>query len=135
MSMTKTTNGLMKVFVADDSAALRRRLTEMFSLIEGIEVVGEAQDAPEALASIRALQPDVVVLDIQMPGGNGIDVLREVKRDYPQTIVVILTNHADPQYRRRCMELKADYFLSKSKDSKLLIEIGEELGAARGKTR
>ena len=101
MSMTKTTNGLMKVFVADDSAALRRRLTEMFSLIEGIEVVGEAQDAPETLASIRALQPDVVVLDIQMPGGNGIDVLREVKRDYPKTIVIMLTNHPEPQYRQR----------------------------------
>ena len=125
----------MRLLIVDDSAALRARLAAIFSLIEGIEVVGQAQNAPEALASIRALRPEIVILDIQMPGGSGIDVLREVKRDYPQTIVIMLTNHAEPQYRKRCMDLKADYFLSKSTDSKLLIEIGEELAAAKGTTR
>ena len=125
----------MRLLIVDDSAALRARLAAIFSLIEGIEVVGQAQNAPEALASIRALRPEIVILDIQMPGGSGIDVLREVKRDYPQTIVIMLTNHAESQYRKRCMDLKADYFLSKSTDSKLLIEIGEELAAAKGTTR
>ena len=124
----------MKMVIVDDSAALRARLVEMLARIEGIEVVGQAQDAAQALASIHALRPEVVVLDVQMPGGSGIDVLREVKRDYPETIVIMLTNHADSQYRTKCMALRADYFLSKSIDSALLVEICEQL-AARGTTR
>ena len=125
----------LRLLIADDSSVLRASLVEIFSRVEGIEVVGEAQDVPEALASIRALQPDVVVLDIQMPGGCGIDVLREVKRDYPKTIVIMLTNHLEPQYRQGCAQLGANYFLSKSTDSKLLIEIAEHLAAAKGTTR
>ena len=124
----------MRLLIADDSSALRERLAEMFSLVEGTEVVGEVQDAPAAIAAIDALRPDVVILDIQMPGGSGIDVLREIKREHPQTTVVMLTNHPESQYRQRCAELKADYFLSKSTDSKLLIEIVEQLAAARGTT-
>ena len=121
----------MRLLIVDDSAPLRARLAAIFSLIEGIKVIGQAQDAPEALASIRALRPDVVILDIQMPGGSGIDVLREVKRRYPSTIAIMLTNHPYPQYQQRCAELGADYFLSKSTDSKLLIEIGEQLAGAK----
>ena len=122
----------MRLLIADDSTAFRDRLAELFSVVEGIEVVGQAQDVPEAMASVRALRPEIVILDIQMPGGSGIDVLREVKRDYPETIVIMLTNHPGPQYRKKCAELKADYFLSKSTDSKLLIEIAEHLADARG---
>ena len=121
----------MKLLIADDSEALKQRLIELFSRIEGIKVIGQAQNVPEALVAARTLRPEVIVLDIQMPGGSGIDVLREVKRDYPETIVIMLTNHAEGQYRKRCMELKADYFLSKSADSKLLVKIGEELAAAK----
>lgn len=126
-----TTNSTT-VFVVDDSAALRQRVVEMLSAITGLEVIGQAQNAREALSSINSLRPEVVILDIQMPGGSGIDVLREVKRQYPNTAVIILTNHTEPQYQERCIELKADYFLSKSTDSKLLVEIGEQLASAKG---
>lgn len=121
----------LEVLVADDSAPLRIRLMEMLSQIQGIRVVGEARDVPEAMASIRALHPDVVILDVRMPGGSGIDVLRNVKRDFPETVIVILTNHAEPQYRQKCAELKADFFLSKSTDWQVLTEIGERLVRAR----
>ena len=131
MSMTMIAKNPLEVLVADDSAPLRIRLMEMLSAIEGLKVVGEARDVPEAIASIRALHPEVVILDIQMPGGNGIDVLREIKRDSPETVIVMLTNHAEPQYRQKCAELKADYFLSKSTDWRDLIEIGEQLVRAR----
>lgn len=123
---------MTKVLVVDDSAELRRRLVEMLSPIPGIAVVGEATSAVEAISSIHVQRPDVVILDIQMPGGSGLDVLREVKSDYPDTVVVMLTNHAEPQYQKRCSELKADYFLSKATDSKLLVEIGGQLARAKG---
>jgi two-component system response regulator DevR len=120
------------VLVVDDSASLRERLVAMLSAVDGLEVVGEAQNAREALSAIHNLRPEVVILDIQMPDGTGIGVLREVKRDYPGTVVIILTNHAEAQYQKRCLELKADYFLSKSTDWKLLIEIAEQLAGTRG---
>ena len=121
----------LEVLVVDDSAALRQKLIELMSAIEGIKIVGEAQDSNQAIDSIRELRPEVVILDIQMPGGSGIDVLREVKRDFPETVVVMLTGHADPQYRQKCAELKADYFLSKFSDWETLIEIAEQLVNAR----
>jgi CheY-like chemotaxis protein len=119
------------VFVVDDSASLRQRLVEMLSAVDGLEVVGEAQNACEAVSAIHSLRPEVVILDIQMPDGTGLGVLREVKRDYPGTVVIMLTDHAEAQYQKRCLELKADYFLSKSADWKLLIEIGEQLAGTR----
>jgi DNA-binding NarL/FixJ family response regulator len=119
----------LRLLIADDSAALRERLTMMFSSIPGIEVVGQAADVPTAAAAISRLRPDIVVLDIQMPGGSGIDVLREVKHSWPDTVAMMLTNHPYPQYQQRCAELGADYFLCKSVDSRVLIEIGRRLAA------
>jgi DNA-binding NarL/FixJ family response regulator len=127
--MTPLTKRTLGVFVVDDSAALRVRLIEMLSQVEGVMVVGQAQDVSEAIAGIGALQPDVVILDIQMPGGSGIDVLRSLKQNHPAMIAIMLTNHPYPQYQRRCAELGADFFLSKSTDSKVLIEISERLVA------
>ena len=83
----------MRVLVVDDSEVVRSRLAEMLSVVEGVEVVGEAVDAVEALELQARMQPDTLILDIRMPGGNGIDVLQEVKRSYPGTSVIILTNY------------------------------------------
>ena len=66
----------MKVFVADDSAVLRERVIEMLSDLPGIEIIGHAQDVSETLTAIKKLNPDVVILDIRMPGGSGMDVLQ-----------------------------------------------------------
>ena len=122
----------MKILIADDSAPLRERLVEMFSHVRGIEVVGQAQDVREALDSVRTLQPDVLILDLQMPGGSGIDVLREVKQNHPSLVAIVLTNHPYPQYQQRCAELGADYFLCKSLGLEPLIEICKRLTGVKG---
>lgn len=106
----------MRVLIADDSAVVRSRLTEMLSVIEGLEVVGEAVDALEALELQARMQPDVVILDIRMPGGNGIDVFQELKKAYPGTSVIILTNYPYDQIRSACNRLGADYFFDKSSE-------------------
>jgi DNA-binding NarL/FixJ family response regulator len=126
------TKNSLTAFVVDDSATLCERVVEMLAAIDGLEVIGQAQSAAEAVRAIDVLRPDVVILDIQMPGGSGFDVLREVKSDYPDTVVIMFTNHDEPQYKKRCSELKADYFLSKATGSKLLVEIGERLVKAKG---
>lgn len=103
----------MKVFVADNSAILRKQIINLLSDLHGIEIVGQAQVTPEALRAIRELKPDVVTLDIQMSGG-GIDVLKKIKRDDSAPIVIILTNSTSPPYRRSFIEAGADFFLDKS---------------------
>lgn len=104
----------MKVFVADDSTRLREQIISLLSELNGIEVIGQAQDAMEAFHAICELKPDVVTLDIQMIGGSGIDVLKRIRREDHTPVIIMLTNFSSAPYRRRCMEAGADFFLDKS---------------------
>jgi len=117
----------MKVFIADDSTVLRDRLIEMLSELPGLEIIGHAQAVPEACASIKNLNPDVVILDIRMPGGSGIDVLQDIKKDKQSPLVIILTNYPYPQYRKKCLELGADYFFDKSTEFEKVTELFKRL--------
>jgi len=129
--MNNDKSGDLTVLIADDSAALRERLVEIFSEVRGLNIVGLAEDVATATAAIAELKPEVVILDIQMSGGTGIDVLCDLKRSYPSTVAIMLTNHLYPQYRQKCLELGADYFLSKSIDMQLLIDIVRHLATAK----
>jgi DNA-binding NarL/FixJ family response regulator len=111
--MVKQLNKL-KVFISDDSATIRKRLVAMALDLPGMDVVGQAENAPGSLAAIRRTQPDVVILDIRMPGGNGLGVLREVKKMNPAPKVIIFTNYTHAQYRDKCEKAGADFFLDKS---------------------
>ncbi|MGH9442344.1 MAG: response regulator [Thermoanaerobaculia bacterium] len=113
----------MRVFVADDSKPVRERLLSVLGDIPGVEVVGEAEDALAARVLITALQPDVVILDINMPGGSGIEVLREIKGQSPAPTVIMLTNHSQPQYKKRGLEAGADFFLDKSTEFEQIRDI------------
>ena len=117
----------MKVFIADDSDVVRERLVVMLSGIEGIEIIGEAKDGPEAEEFIQELKPDAVILDIRMPFRSGLDVLRHIKDSDPAPKVIILTNYPYPHYRRRCMEEGADFFFDKSGEFDKVIEVLKQL--------
>lgn len=103
-----------KAFIADDSTLVRERLETMLDELAGIKIVGQADNVAEAINAIRSLQPDVVILDIRMPGGSGIDVLRKIKQDGVGPIVIILTNYPFSGYRQKCMDAGANFFLDKS---------------------
>jgi CheY-like chemotaxis protein len=90
-------------------------------------VVGQAQDAPGTLDALRQVRPDVVILDIRMPGGNGIEVLREVKKMTPAPQVIMLTNFAYAQYRKKCEEAGADFFFDKSTEFEKLPQALEQV--------
>jgi DNA-binding NarL/FixJ family response regulator len=86
----------------------------MLSELAGIEIVGQAQDAPEAVRAIRELKPDIVTLDIQLIGGSGIEVLEKIKQEEHAPVVIMLTNLSSLPYRKRCSVAGADFFLDKS---------------------
>jgi DNA-binding NarL/FixJ family response regulator len=117
----------MKVFIADDSPIFRERLHSMLSEVAGITVIGEAGNVPEAIQSIHALQPDAVILDIRMPGGSGLDVLKHIKEFSSIPVVIMLTNYSDPLYRKTCMALGAEYFFDKSSEFKEARKVCEQL--------
>ena len=127
-----TRSNRLKVLIVDDSISLRKRLSEMLSRVAGLDIIGEAGSVAQAHDAIRELRPDVVILDLQMGDGNGIEVLRETKRLYPSIRQVIFTNHPELQYRQRCLDLGADYFFCKSTDARSLIAVSETMVAATG---
>jgi DNA-binding NarL/FixJ family response regulator len=112
----------MRLFIADDSEILRVRLIDMLSEIEGIEIIGQAQESLDAIKSIQELNPHVVILDIRMPRINGIKVLEAIKKDDESPTVIIFTNYPYPQYRKRCMDLGADFFFDKSTEFEKLFD-------------
>ena len=102
----------MRVFLVDDSLLIRQRLARMLLSVKGVQVVGEALQAREATSSILQIKPDLVVLDVQLLSGTGMEVLRSIKKVQPAPIVIIVTNF--PEYRKKYLEAGADFFFDKS---------------------
>jgi DNA-binding NarL/FixJ family response regulator len=117
------------VLVVDDSVVVRDRLVALLSELAGVDVVGTASDGPEGTAAARRLAPDAVVLDIRMPGGDGVAVVQDIKARAPATVVVVLTNYNGECHRARCLAAGADHFLDKSVDLDRLVEIFEGLAS------
>lgn len=104
----------MKIFLVDDSRLVVQRIKDLVNDVPGIEFAGSADDVSEATRLILELRPSAVVLDLQLPHGTGIDVLQAVKAVCPQTVFIVCTNYPLSQYRRKCVEAGAEYFLDKS---------------------
>ena len=117
----------MKLLIVDDSALLRKRLTYMITEFIGIKNIEQAEDVPTAIEAIRKEKPDVVVLDIQMPGGSGIDVLKKVQEKDQKPIFIVFTNYPYPRFRKSCLAAGADFFLDKSFDHNELFVVLKKL--------
>jgi DNA-binding NarL/FixJ family response regulator len=130
--MPSLSNDTIKVFIVDDSLIVREHLVTMFDELAGIEIVGQAENVAEAISGIRILQPDVVILDIRMPDGNGIDVLRHVKQDEVGPMVIVLTNYPYPAYRQKSLQAGADFFLDKSTEFDQIPELFERFKRGAG---
>lgn len=91
-------NPKLRLLLADDHVVVRSGLRMLLQAREEIEIVGEAENGREAVEKVRALQPDVVLMDVQMPDMNGIEATRRIKEASPQTAVLALTMHEDDHY-------------------------------------
>ncbi|HEY4062956.1 MAG TPA: response regulator [Puia sp.] len=104
------------ILLVDDSNLIRSRLQSLLKTLENPGPVREAADYHTALRLIADTPPDIILLDINLPGKNGIDLLRHIKIHYPQIIVIMLTNQNSDHYKAVCQKWGADYFMDKSKD-------------------
>lgn len=113
----------MRVMVVDDASSVRQRLMAGFRQAPGVDAVAEAGTGEDALSTFDEFRPDLVTLDLMLPGMTGLDVLDEIKRRRPGTEVVIFTNYPYPAFRRRCIELGANHFFSKSTDVTAILDL------------
>lgn len=104
---------MLKVLIADDHAIVRKGLKEILRAASETTTVGEASDGPQALAQVNSESWDVVVLDITMPGQNGLEVLKVLKRDHPKLPVVMLSMHSGYHYVRGSLKAGASGYLNK----------------------
>jgi DNA-binding NarL/FixJ family response regulator len=106
----------MRAFVAEDSPEIRKRLVAMLRAVPGISVVGEAESVQTAIAGVLSTVSDVLLLDLQLADGSGLDVLSGLKAQRPQLRVIVLTNFATAQHRQASLAAGADVFLDKSQE-------------------
>ena len=116
------------VFIVDDSVSIRMRLAQLVGSMRDVEIVGEAGSASEAVAGILKARPDSVLLDLNLMGSTGLDVMRKVRPHAPDVVFVVLTNHFEPQYRDASLEAGARYFLDKSRELHKVPAVIAEIG-------
>lgn len=112
----------MNLFIVENSNYLRERLTRLVVRRPGIQVIGHAAATRDAVEGIQRLKPDVVLLDIRLDQGNGLDVLKQLKALGQSPVFIVLTNYAYPQYRERFLSSGADYFYDKSAELDLMLQ-------------
>lgn len=116
----ETHTAVLRVFLADDSAAIRERVGDLLGA--DAVVVGEGDTPHGCIEGILRAPPDVVVLDVQLEGGTGLEVLKAVRRAAPAVVFVVFSNNSAPVYRKRYLAEGASRFLDKSSDSGALAE-------------
>jgi DNA-binding NarL/FixJ family response regulator len=108
----------VRVFVVEDSVALRERIVGDIASLDRLDVVGWAESENHAVEAIEELSPDVVVTDLGLKEGSGVNLVRQVRAKRPALPprIVVLTNYATPEYRARCLQYGADEFFDKTSE-------------------
>jgi DNA-binding NarL/FixJ family response regulator len=122
---------MQKVYVVEDAPLVRERLIEMLDATPGTQVIGAAEGADEAIRDILEQHPDVVLLDLRLAQGNGLDVLRAVHPAAPEITFYMLTSFATEPYRQLAVRLGAQDLFDKARD----FERVRDIIAARSATK
>ena len=117
----------MHIMVVEDNELLRNILTDMLSSSFDEISVSEASEGGTVLKKIEQTPPDVIVMDIQLPGMNGIELTRRIKKEYPDIEIIIYTDYDQPEYRKAGSEAGAEYFLSKADPASDLVMLIETM--------
>ena len=120
---------MTRVLIADDHALVRDGLRHILRSASGLEVAGEASDGATTIAMIRATAADVLVLDLSMPGRNGVELLKQIKDEKPALRILVLTMHAEQQYAVRAFKAGASGYLTKESASAELVTAVSKVAA------
>lgn len=120
---------MIRILLADDENLIRDALATLLSLEDDLDVVVQAASGTEALAAARKHDPDVAVLDLQMPGLDGIEVARALADEVPGCRVVMVTSHGRPGYLKRALEAGVGAFLPKTVSSRVLADVVRQVQA------
>jgi CheY-like chemotaxis protein len=121
-----TETNMKRVLIVEDNAFFLQFLREtLHSRFPSLEI-SEAMDGEEAMQKIKALQPEAIFMDLRLPGESGLELTKKIKAQYPNIIVVIVTNYDLPEYRKAAYESKADHFISKDSFLKIINSILQE---------
>lgn len=101
------------ILIVDDNPRLRALIRRLATQKPALQVVGEAEDGAEAIRLVHLLRPDIVLMDLVMPRVNGLEALRRIKAERPETKVIIMTVHTEDAYRRAAEASGTDAFLLK----------------------
>ena len=112
---------MIRLLLADDHPVVRAGLRQILAEASDIAVVGEAADGPSVIAQVPATRPDVVLLDVTMPGAAFLTLLGNLRRNYPRVAVLVLSVHPEDQYALRAFRAGASGYLSKERSPDLLI--------------
>ena len=119
----------IRVLIADDHALLRMGLAALFDAQPDIETAGEATDGADAVNKVKELRPDVVVMDLMMPGTDGITATEELSRSMPQTKVLCLTTSTSADEHRRALAAGAAGIVTKGDDNAILLSATRAVAA------
>jgi len=122
MSLNSENTSPINVIIADDHVLYRAGVKTALSSKKDIKIIAEADNGSHLLVLLRAIQPDVILLDIQMPIMDGITALPEIKKLYPHIKVIMLTMMDDHSMITKLMELGANSYLTKTSDSEIIYE-------------
>lgn len=106
----------MRAYIVEDSEIVRVRLALLLARIEGLELVGQAGSVRVATENILRLQPEVALVDIKLPDGNGLDLLESIRVQGLKTMAIVMTFDPHPQFRKRAMEIGVAHFIDKAKE-------------------
>ncbi|MCF7551762.1 response regulator transcription factor [Pseudonocardia sp. WMMC193] len=120
-----------RIVLADDERLLRSAMAALLPLDGTVDVVAQAEDGAQAVRQTLLHRPDVLVIDLEMPGTHGLDAVAQVREHHPEQAILMLTRHARPGVLRRALTLGVQGFMSKSADPEDIVRVIHEVRAGR----
>ncbi len=127
-----TAKGRARILIADDDSLLRQNVSRLLALDPGLEVVGEAQNGGDAVALVRSLRPDFVIMDVRMPRMDGIEATFLITEEWPETLVVGFATSYEHNIKAKMLKAGAVDLLYKDESVTRLVPMLKRLWAERG---
>ena len=120
-----------RILIVDDMPQVRRELRTLLPLVDDIEIVGEAENGQSAIELAASLQPDAILIDVEMPILDGLEATRRIKQASPATRIIILSIHNDPAVRTQARSAGADDFVDKGASLATLLQAIQTISSER----